>query len=77
MLTLTATLQSAPRSRGDWESRPACGECRHGGHDRQVGYSERDIGAIAPEILPRAFLAAQEKIVSGGELNAQVLGGKS
>jgi hypothetical protein len=78
MLTLTPTLQGAPRSRGDWESGgPAYGECRRGGRGRQVGYSECDIGGIAREILPRAFLAAQEKIVSGAELDAKVLGGKS
>jgi hypothetical protein len=72
MPTLTRALQRRPR--GDWESRPACGECRRGGRGRQVGYDERGIGGIAPL---RAFLAAQEKIVSAAGLDAQVLAGKS
>jgi hypothetical protein len=76
MLTLTRTLQSRRAQQGSWESNPAFCECRRG-RGRQVGHDERDIGGIAPEILPHAFLAAQEKIVSGAKLDAHVLGEKS
>jgi hypothetical protein len=76
MLTLTRTLQSRCAQQGIWESRPACCECRRG-RDRQVWHGEREIGEIAPEILPHAFLAADEKIDSGAKLDAQVLGEKS
>jgi hypothetical protein len=73
MPILTRTLQSHRAQQWIWESHPACCERRRG-RGRQVWHGERDIGGIAPEILPHAFLAAEKKIVSGAKLDALVLG---